>query len=234
MPGFPWQGKFQTIEEVEAYFAGEKIQCLLCGKWYKIISCNHLAWVHQTTCDAYRERFGLPWKRGLTGQHARQKYRHAMKTQVEAGKIRFDREPPHSPKRPQQPFQRDLCTRRLLAIHHRTEPWQRKDYEAILTRMQEQQRTLYDVCRDADLPGRSAWQNFVKQHPEFADKLQQVYFSLPYAVQLRSRKPVSPQFRVDCQRLRAQGMSQGKIAQVLGVSQDAVWRALCSPDKSEE
>ncbi len=66
MPGYPKTDKFETDEEVEAYFSGDKIQCLLCGKWYKELSL-HLRRIHDVTPDDYREKYGIPWKQGLTG-----------------------------------------------------------------------------------------------------------------------------------------------------------------------
>lgn len=67
-PGFPRRGKFKTKEEVDAYFSSEKIQCLLCGKWFKSIGGNHMIHKLGITTDEYKEMFGLPWKRGLTGK----------------------------------------------------------------------------------------------------------------------------------------------------------------------
>lgn len=64
MPGFPKKDKFKSKKEVDYYFNGDKIQCLICGKWYKQINNDHLN-LHDTTIEEYRERFGLPWTRGL-------------------------------------------------------------------------------------------------------------------------------------------------------------------------
>jgi hypothetical protein len=33
MPGFPWRGSFSLPEGAEAYVSGERIQCLLFGKF---------------------------------------------------------------------------------------------------------------------------------------------------------------------------------------------------------
>ena len=64
LPGFPREDKFQSKEDVEYYFNGDRIQCLLCGKWYRQINNHHLK-LHNTTIDEYKERFGLPWRKGL-------------------------------------------------------------------------------------------------------------------------------------------------------------------------
>jgi hypothetical protein len=55
---------FQTRREVERYFGGKTITCLLCGGRYGRLS-YHLAAKHGMTTDEYKGRFGLPWSRGL-------------------------------------------------------------------------------------------------------------------------------------------------------------------------
>jgi hypothetical protein len=55
---------FQTRKEVDRYFGGETIACLLCGGRYGRLSF-HLAAKHGITTDEYKSRFGLPWSRGL-------------------------------------------------------------------------------------------------------------------------------------------------------------------------
>ena len=63
---YPWLGKFGTKTEIDAYLAGNKVQCLLCGKLFKALP-QHLERTHDITADDYREQYGLPWKRGLCG-----------------------------------------------------------------------------------------------------------------------------------------------------------------------
>jgi hypothetical protein len=55
---------FQTRKEVERYFGGKTITCLLCGGRYGRLSF-HLAAKHGMTTDEYKVHFGLPWSRGL-------------------------------------------------------------------------------------------------------------------------------------------------------------------------
>src|SRR5271170_1752534 len=56
---------FQTRREVERYFSGKTIKCLLCGRQFRRL-WGHLAAKHDMTVDDYRWQFGLPWSRGLT------------------------------------------------------------------------------------------------------------------------------------------------------------------------
>jgi hypothetical protein len=56
---------FQTPEEVERYFRGKRIECLLCGERFRRLG-GHLATKHNMSANEYRGHFGLPWSRGLT------------------------------------------------------------------------------------------------------------------------------------------------------------------------
>jgi predicted transcriptional regulator len=56
---------FKTRRDVERYFGGKTIECLLCGQRFRRLA-GHLAAKHEMSVDGYRTRFGLPWSRGLT------------------------------------------------------------------------------------------------------------------------------------------------------------------------
>lgn len=63
--GYPWTGKFETREQVEKYFSGDKIECLVCGRTMGKLGA-HLIRIHGITDEQYKARYGLPWSRGLT------------------------------------------------------------------------------------------------------------------------------------------------------------------------
>ncbi len=226
LPGFPRKGKFQTKEEVDAYFASDKIQCLLCGKWFKCIAGMHLKLKHGITMEDYREMFGLPWKRGLTG-------RASHKTISAAAKRRFlkrdlnemlenMRSVKTSPPRASQPFARDYIKRLAQSRKARYQP---EDFEAVLERMRVQERTAYDVCGDPDMPSESTFRIYLENHPEFKEKHRKVHYELPYPVQVASHD-LSPQIYIDCKDLRARGMSLKKIAKSMGISRTRIKRIL--------
>jgi len=64
LPGFPITEKFTTIESIREYLYGEKICCLICGRTYKGL-LGHIP-AHKISADEYKERFGLPYRTGLT------------------------------------------------------------------------------------------------------------------------------------------------------------------------
>lgn len=58
MQEYPWCGKFRTKTEIDDYLAGNKVQCLICGKLF-IALPTHLERTHDITADNYREQYGL-------------------------------------------------------------------------------------------------------------------------------------------------------------------------------
>jgi len=58
---------FQTRRELERYFGGRTIRCLLCGKRFRRLA-SHLHYKHQMSADEYKAMHGLPWSRGLASE----------------------------------------------------------------------------------------------------------------------------------------------------------------------
>lgn len=77
-------GMFESKAEVEAYFEGEKIECLLCGRMLKSLS-THLSRIHDVECDEYREKFGLPYSKGLVSSVTSGKCSAGLHRRIERG-----------------------------------------------------------------------------------------------------------------------------------------------------
>jgi hypothetical protein len=56
---------FQHARDIDRYFEGETIVCLLCRLRFRRLA-RHLASAHEMRVDDYKRQFGLPWTRGLT------------------------------------------------------------------------------------------------------------------------------------------------------------------------
>ncbi len=210
---------------MNAYFASYKIQCLLCGRWFHWIAGPHLTKIHGITIDEYKEMYGLPWSRGLNGEICHEKKIENAKRLYEQKMIGAGLKPSgrgiRRPKRTVQPFRRDMIPKRTNGKP--AQKYWRKDFEAVLERMRKQQRLLNDVCRDPDMPSKNTWTLFVKKHPEFNENACRIHNSLPYSVQVKGNNlSVSPQFILDCQRMRSEGVLLRKIADALGVSMTTV------------
>lgn len=86
LPGFPVDPRPFTLADIRAYFSGDSIQCLLCGRHLKRLA-THLPLIHGVHEDIYREMFGLPWRRGLTSNTSHERYSEAMKLKIAEGYI---------------------------------------------------------------------------------------------------------------------------------------------------
>lgn len=62
-----------TKAQRDAYFGGAKIQCLLCGKWYRSLG-THISRIHEMPEENYKVLYGLPLYRGLTSAESRETY----------------------------------------------------------------------------------------------------------------------------------------------------------------
>lgn len=229
LPGFPRKGKFQSKEEVDSYYAGEKIQCLLCGRWYRSICGTHLPHIHGIHPEAYKEMYGLPWGRGLNGTLTRKKRVKQAKRLRTEGKLKNlpkkfrGGKAAHS--KPFQPYQINRIITQGLLVQGKIKQYRRDDYQRILKRMRNENRILNDVCGDPDVPCKTSWKCYVKEHPELNERVHRIQHSLPYPLQTRAND-LSPRFSLDCRRLRARGDAVPDIAAALGVSSGTVIKAL--------
>lgn len=87
LSGFPFKGRFETKEEIDSYFAGDRIQCLLCGKFYKMLA-THIVRIHGVSVDNYKKQFGLPWCKGLSCEDSSKKMSINSKRRVAIGDIK--------------------------------------------------------------------------------------------------------------------------------------------------
>ena len=177
MPGFPWDGKFETKEQVDAYFAGDKIQCLLCGRAMKNLAC-HLGRIHGMTCDAYRTKYGLRWWRGLSSDDLRTARSLARKayaaTHIDQlretaalGREAMRKNPPI--RRKKAPFVlREATKRATRMVKNKGKDFVWTDAHALeFLRRMETGRTIPEVSADADMPSNSWLSCYRQTHPEF-------------------------------------------------------------------
>ncbi|MCP4690273.1 MAG: MucR family transcriptional regulator [Desulfobacterales bacterium] len=207
LPGFPYRRRLLTEEEVNGCFSGEKIQCLLCGNWYKKITDSHLARAHGLARDEYHQRYGIPRERtlrGMAGAPAKQMPRETRSLKRNA--------------RPSDDGSRMKPARKMGGRYTK---WSQFDFDKILDRMQKQKRTLKDVCEDRDLPSINSWKRYAKDRPGAKKRARQIQADLRKSG-YRKKDALSPGSRVDCERLNELGMSLDKIALSLGVSESTV------------
>jgi hypothetical protein len=215
LPGYPVKKPFQTMEELQTYFAQDGLPCLLCGRTYLALHL-HLNKTHRMALNDYRVRYGIPWTRGLVAKPLRDKQVANMMQICQDNRI-----PPSSPehmtamleaaksRRPHVPATIDSLTRTALQVYRRTDKWRRKDFEEYLRRISTG-RTLGEVGQDPDMPCRETFKKYRQTHPEFEKQVNRIWEGLPFAVQLRGQNTGARFTRMMVQ-LRRQNLSWREI-----------------------
>jgi hypothetical protein len=230
--GFPWKGKFTSKEDIERYFSNpDGIQCLLCGRVVETLN-GHLQMVHGTSHQQYRERYGLPWRRGLVS--ARLSNRLSQQTTERIRNGSFTPKPDNKAavakiraggRRKDQPFVSVAKAEKAKEQSKRNSRYSSQDFENVLSAMLSRKATLTDVCKDKNLPSRPMVLHYAESNPIFRERLLDTYYALPYAVQARADM-FSPQFFEDLKRLRGRGLSAKEIGEELQVSFKTVLKRL--------
>lgn len=229
-PGYPWDGKFTTNEELEAYFSGDRIICLQCGRYFRKIGGAHLERLHNMTPDDYRAKYSIPWRKGLVSDESAGAYSAAVKTRLQdEEKLQRLREIA-SAARPliDASKQRKRVKATMAMMIERIAGkqvgaiWGKDDAEEILRRVATG-RTLQDVFEDEGLPKQSWWHFWCRQNPEYRTRLAEIIEAQPFHLQSRA-DALGARFRAEIARLRTDGLSDKRIAEILGVTAMAVNR----------
>jgi len=232
IPGFPWRGQFKTRSEVEEYFSNEEgIQCLLCGQAMETLH-NHLQIVHGVSHQEYRERYGLPWRKGLVSRAVSKKLSTALTNRIKDGS--FTPVPDYKAairkildgfRRPDQPYITGIKAGKSKALSQQNIKYGSKDFENVLAVMREHKITLNQACKNYNLPGKATILRYAELNPAFRKMLVETYHGLPYAVQARADM-FSPKFYRDLGKLKRKGLLATEIGKALGVSHKTIRRRL--------
>lgn len=63
--GYPIPARNFSLQEIKDYFTYDSITCLMCGGDFIALRPSHLQRIHGVTVDQYKERYGLPYRKGL-------------------------------------------------------------------------------------------------------------------------------------------------------------------------
>ncbi len=155
LPGFPADIKFKTLDEINEYFDGDLVQCLLCGRWMKSIG-RHVT-VHGYTPYDYKERYGLPFSRGLSSSSYHSYRSELHKTLYEGGGIPLSTESVRlvgseaakgRDRPPCQPFTEEIRREQCLG----KSKFSKIDIERVDMVVLEEGRTIADVCSMPEHP----------------------------------------------------------------------------------
>lgn len=163
LPGYPKEFTFETREQVDAYFSGKRIECLLCGSEFKSLDL-HLRAVHEITVDQYREKYGLPYLRGLCceethNQMSKRSTEFFLKNQErQMGYLRLAKETQAdgNPQRKKPDFWKSERTK-----------YDRSHYEEFILRVLSGRKAT-EVEKDSDMPSITHLYGYMEKDPEFS------------------------------------------------------------------
>lgn len=235
MDGYPVLGHSFTKAEVDDYFSGDRIVCLLCGKKYRNLG-NHLPRVHSMTGDEYRQRYGLPWTRGLTCEDSHAKYSSASAARVaENPDIFADRLDQYrhlcnsADRRPHQPFHQRMIEDRCRTMNGGESPFTDKDYTKILEELAKN-RTVPEVLSDPGRPAGTTWRGYLRDHLAFSMLVNETIERQSFSCQARGGR-LGSRFLSAVRETFIAGLSDKEAAARLGVTAMTVnkhtkpWRA---------
>jgi hypothetical protein len=223
---------FGTKAEIDDYFCGNKVQCLLCGKWFKTLH-QHLGRTHDVTVDDYRERYGLPWRRGLCGAGTSEKISKNMLKRRRRGfrppiELAQKKSVQASTRRPDQPFLVKAKTESLKPIIKKLRKYKDSDFKNVLVKMLREKKSLSEACRDAGTPHYWAVAKYAKKNAEYRRQLEKTYAQLPYSVQAGAGRLPEKKFKEDLLNLKRAGITVADISRLLGVSRSPIHNRLKS------
>ena len=181
LPGYPRPRPLTLPDEVRAYFAGDEIVCLLCGKGMQRLA-PHLRRRHHLSVAAYRARYGLPWGRGLVSEPSRRKGADRLRAQAP----RPLPTPKHNPRRqPRQPFEKALS---LLALKKAVppRPRSRAAHERFLARLQAGETTR-EIAKAPDMPSLAEHYRYRRTHPSYDRRVKRAMLDNPMPGRIRPR-----------------------------------------------
>lgn len=199
--------QMQSLLEVREHLAGDRIECLICGRHYRAV-CHHARLAHGISARDYKLRFGLPVTRGVATADARAAWSAAIKATHESGSIAAPTHRGGGHKRP--PYTADL---------RRLDP-------SMVDRVIEAIRsgkTITEACSTPGLP-RWTWVHYtLSRDPVARARFDAAIEALPFSQQARMKRLGA---RFAAAVARHPGKTALAISKILGVSEEAVRRQI--------
>jgi hypothetical protein len=184
--------------------------------------------VHGVSFEKYRDRYGLPWRKGLVSRSVSKGLSSILTKRIKNGT--FIPKPDNKAAvekiraggiRKDQPYLTRIKAEKARGLSKKNIRHRRKDYERVLSVMRQKKVVLQEACMDKNLPASSGVLGYAESNPEFRKKLMDTYYALPYDVQARAGM-FSPQLYEDLKKLKAKGLPNTEIGKQLGISYKTV------------
>jgi hypothetical protein len=218
--------KFKTKAEVDHYLSGDKIECLLCHKMFKVVGGKHLAYMHGISGEEYRRQFGLPMGRGLCAEKSSKNYKAALQQRRDDGDESMNTmdaelmwKAQHAPKRPHPVYHvnqmKDYAKKGLKKLKAASKVRiEAIDWDAYLEKMASTKSALSNTRGKNGEPSEFDVKRKIDSDPVFAKK----YNALKKSFVLKHNK------KADVLAMTKLGRFQRDIAKTLGISKTHVGR----------
>ncbi|MDA8249166.1 MAG: hypothetical protein M0Z28_08300 [Rhodospirillales bacterium] len=117
----------------------------------------------------------------------------------------------------QSAYKRKTAVINGLSAPHGVKQWTAADADILLERVRAGRR-VKDVLRDPDMPGATWLHDFMREKPDYRQRLLDAVDTLPFSVQARNHMGMGPRFTAAVTDLRLRGLSDKSIAARLGVT----------------
>ncbi len=244
MPGYPIEKIFQTKDEIDEYLSGDKIVCLLCGKAYKSL-CSHIL-VHGFNADTYKEKYGLPFRSGLSGESTSDLISKNSKRLVKEGIIplrELVKQPENikklreaASKQRFQPFRKHVAIEnvnktKLISKKNLKKGrekgkyiyWQDSDYENILILSIHHDQHPHDIIKSNKnmVPSKSQFYERKKIDLEYRKRYYETVEKLSFKVQ-SEKSMLGERFINELRKLKLENKTNHEISQLFGIHQNTI------------
>ncbi len=217
--------QFKNKKEIEKYFEGDKIECLICGKQFKALG-THLLHKHNMEVDEYKKEFGLPWGRGLTSNMTKQKQSMILKDRLETDhRMVMTQEIMHkgqqASKRQMPKFAKKESSKRCLIMTDKKKKETIKNANKIIDMMEKEGLPACYACLFDDLPGIHTLTGATKYDKITKERYLKVKKQIPSMVELKTGLKKNALVK-QIKNMRAEGMIFEDIANYFNIDKKTV------------
>jgi hypothetical protein len=222
--------KLENRQQVDEYFSGDKIQCLICGKWFKSLG-SHVIRIHNMGINEYKTMFNIPWTRGLVSDVTKQKQSVALKSRIEScdkslmpiNKVAHMGQHAKRRQKRDYEYERVRCLQAKITDLHRKKT--RKKAMEILKTAENLNCPACCVCMLPGVPGLHNLMAAIKRDRALKERYENLKNRIPRGIEITTeqhRNAVKQQI----QSLRENGLTTRQIAKELFIGVTTVKRAL--------
>jgi hypothetical protein len=169
--------RFKNSKQVDDYFDGDKIQCLICYKWYKSLY-KHLTCVHEMSSDDYKKKFNIPWSKKLQAQSTTKKMAINGRRRYESGNFDPKKMRKLNPVKKGRPNKirksPDFITkerRERFDPIAKMKKYSQEDFERFLKVIKETGLPAREIYKMGNMPSAQILWEYRRDNPEYAKRI---------------------------------------------------------------